>query len=132
MRAIPDVTLTTRPSPLARRDGERGARQQDRRNEIDFDHRPNFGLGRILQAAGPDAAGVVDKDIEAAKFLQTRLERCGATVTSRDIRGEAKSLGVRCAKLIDGLGDKIRSSSSDEHLRAGGGHRLRRCKADAA
>src|ERR1700677_3498524 len=46
---------------------ERGARQQDRRDEIDFDHRPDFGLGSIVQVASPGAAGVVDKNIEAVK-----------------------------------------------------------------
>src|SRR5688572_12143477 len=46
---------------------ESGSREEDRRDKIDVDHGPKLRFRDVLQTAGPDAAGVVDEDVEAAE-----------------------------------------------------------------
>jgi hypothetical protein len=105
---------------------------QDRRNKINRDHRSDFSLGRILEATGPDAARIVDENVEAAELLQRRPERGATSDACRDICGDAVDVAAKRAKLIDRRGDDVGPAPGNERPRARFEHRLRGRQADAA
>ncbi len=80
--------------------GQRGARQQDRRDKIDVDHGLQLGFGRVLETPGPDAAGVVHEDVEAAERVDSLLDRCRAAVWRRYIGSDAPDGRAGLLKLF--------------------------------
>jgi hypothetical protein len=74
--------------------GEHGARQQDRRDEIDIYHGLQFGFGRVLEASGSHAARVVDQDVETSERFESVSDRRGAAVRTRDVGRDAPDMRI--------------------------------------
>jgi hypothetical protein len=43
--------------------------EQDGCNQIDFDHRSDLGVGRIVKPTGPDTASIVDENIKPTQLF---------------------------------------------------------------
>src|ERR1700741_3938601 len=125
-RDVDDEAILARPQ---RRQGR--TRQQDRRNQVDLDHRPDFGLRRVLKPAGPHSTRIVDEYIETAERLQRKLERYLTPFLGAEIRSNGSDAPAALAKLLGGVTQNIGASACNCDFCAFCQHRFGDCESNA-
>ena len=113
--------------------GQGAPRQQDRCDQIHFDHRPQLGLGGVFQPPGAHAAGVVDQQVNSAQQRHRLTDQGISDRPVRDVAGDAVHLRVRClVQRRDSGGQRLRTPSGQRQARAFQRHLPRDLVADAA
>jgi hypothetical protein len=94
-----ELTLTMSALPLARSRGS-ASRVSRMGAEIDLDHLADLRFARRLEPAGPDAARIIDEDVETAQRLGDGGERLGPGRAIRNVTGDGHDRSAeRCGSI---------------------------------
>ena len=77
------------PPPRARSDGQRGAGDVERGEEVLVEDGLQIGRVHVVERLGAGAADVVDDDVDAAELLDGRLDDRRRALRGRDVRDDA-------------------------------------------
>jgi hypothetical protein len=112
---MPDAMFTISPSPRCPQRRQKGARQQDRCEQVDIDHRPQLVLGDLFQAACAHAAGIVDEPVDAAEHMLGLPHQRFPRGRFPDIALHAVCLHAAVSQQLDRAAELLRTAPGDEH-----------------